>query len=113
MPENHKGRCRRESAFLRHRDATASARRSSIAERQEWVDAYKLEHGCADCGYDKHPKALDFDHSVPSLKRANVSYLLRYASLADVRAEIAKCQVLCSNCHRIKTFTEREQPGTL
>ncbi len=35
------------------------------AERKEiraWVGAIKLKAGCADCGFNKWPEALDFDH---------------------------------------------------
>lgn len=31
-------------------------------EFQDRVDQVKLESGCVDCGYDEHPRALDFDH---------------------------------------------------
>lgn len=32
------------------------------------LDALKLEAGCVDCGYNKHPAALHFDHRDPETK---------------------------------------------
>jgi len=64
----------------------------------------KLKRGCKDCGY-KHPAARDFDH-VKGTKCFAISKVKR--SLTALKAEIAKCVVRCANCHRIKTFNERQ-----
>lgn len=76
------------------------------AKRRAWMQAEKLRQGCVDCGYNKHPAALDFDH-VQGIKKFEVSKVAR--SLEALKAEIAKCVVRCSNCHRIKTYEERQQ----
>lgn len=57
---------------------------------------------CMDCGVKHIPFAMDFDH-VRGVKARNVSKLT-YCSLDRLRAEIAKCDVVCSNCHRYRTF---------
>ena len=78
------------------------------AERQEWLDNLKLAAGCADCGYNAHPRALDFDH-IGTDKAGDVSRMAHStASWARLKAEIAKCEVVCANCHRIRTFTRRQ-----
>lgn len=60
---------------------------------------------CADCGEDFPAEAMDFDH-VRGVKVANVSDLMAcHPSL--VEAEIAKCEVVCANCHRLRTQTRR------
>lgn len=68
------------------------------------VREYKLNIGCVDCGYAEHHAGLEFDH-VPGrgTKSANVMNLLGkgYKALWD---EIAKCDVVCATCHRIRTF---------
>lgn len=79
--------------------------RRFAARRREWMQQEKLKCGCIDCGYNKHPAALDFDH-VRGKKRFEVSKIKR--SLKALKAEIAKCVVRCSNCHRIKTFNARQ-----
>lgn len=59
---------------------------------------------CFDCGV-KHPSyVMDFDHRDPSTKTINVGVA---RSMAATIAEIAKCDVVCSNCHRIRTWKGR------
>jgi transposase-like protein len=53
---------------------------------------------CARCGYSEHPAALQFHHVDPATK----AFTLRNGdtrSLARMRAEAAKCVLLCANCH--------------
>lgn len=61
----------------------------------------KLESGCMNCGYDEHPSALEFHHRNPKEKKFTVSKKLsKSMSDSETIAEIEKCVVLCSNCHR-------------
>lgn len=75
------------------------------------VHAYKLEQGCADCGYDKHPAALEFDHMPGTVKLFNVGEKVACYKGETIWAEIAKCEVVCANCHAIRTAERRA--GTL
>ena len=59
-----------------------------------------MESGCELCGYNTHPAALTFDHIDPSTKVFNVSDYGQRSWEAVIR-EIAKCRVLCANCHNI------------
>jgi hypothetical protein len=60
---------------------------------------------CADCGGTFPAVCMDFDH-VGGDKDRNVADMVRRAvSSARLLAEIAKCEVVCSNCHRIRTFS--------
>lgn len=74
-------------------------------ERRTLINAIKVERGCAECGYNAHPAALDFNH-VRGEKLFNVSQDPKVA-LHRLTAEIAKCDVLCANCHRIHTYERR------
>jgi hypothetical protein len=59
---------------------------------------------CADCGLfvsEDNACAMDFDH-VSGDKICNVSQMITYSD-AKFEQEIAKCELRCSNCHRIKT----------
>jgi transposase len=55
--------------------------------------------GCCVCGYDRYIGALQFHHLDPAQKRLEISRNGVTLSLAALRAEAAKCVLLCSNCH--------------
>lgn len=69
--------------------------------QRERIDQIKQAAGCTDCGYSSHPAALEFDH-VNGDKSSNVSRLIG-STWDRIEAEIAKCEVVCANCHRIRT----------
>lgn len=70
---------------------------------------------CARCGYNRSAAALDFHHTEPTSKTRTVSHLLAvnqpWAWEAAV-AEAAKCELLCSNCHREETYPGYELDTT-
>lgn len=97
----------------RNRDADTEVYRSRQrrdrerkAKNRARTDAIKRERGCMDCGYNKHACALDFDHRPGEIKLFNVAALMS-GVWARVEAEIAKCDVVCANCHRVRTFIGR------
>lgn len=71
------------------------------------VQQYKIDHpSCVDCRKDYPPYVLAFDH-VPGRgkKIANLSNLARDASIELVKEEIKKCDVVCHNCHAVRTWS--------
>jgi hypothetical protein len=86
------------------RTIRASGRQRARTRRAR-LDAIKLEHGCADCGYREHPAALEFDHRDPATKAFNIAQSASRSWAATV-AEIAKCDVRCANCHRVRSIIE-------
>lgn len=56
---------------------------------------------CMDCGNSYPPECMDFDHTSDN-KEFNVSKRRR-ASKRKILEEIAKCELVCANCHRIRT----------
>lgn len=82
--------------------------RARRADNRKLLDDYKMARGCAECGYHDHPAALDFHHLDPSQKRFNIGSLATGGHRIErLMAEIEKCSVLCANCHRILTHSER------
>lgn len=62
----------------------------------------KQSSGCVDCGIN-NPIVLDFDHLKD--KKYNISRMIHDGfSWAAIKKEIAKCEVVCANCHRIRTY---------
>lgn len=98
-----------QSAYYAARSAhhkTLVAKNSAVysARNRAFVNQYLLEHPCVDCG-ETDVVVLEFDHLRD--KRAKVSRLRRSCGLEQLRAEIAKCEVRCANCHRRKTAERR------
>lgn len=85
-------------------DAFRSPRARKRSERYSLVQQIKIERGCNDCGYNKNGYALQFDHMDGFEKKEAVSNLIRSDYGWDtIMAEIDKCEVVCANCHAIRT----------
>lgn len=55
-----------------------------------------------DCGNSFPPYVMDFDH-VRGEKLGNVSSMCNNRPLTTIMKEIEKCDLVCANCHRIRT----------
>jgi hypothetical protein len=62
---------------------------------------------CVDCRQRFAPCAMDFDHRDPDMKRYTVSRMIGRAGTERILAEVAKCDIVCANCHRFRTFDRR------
>ena len=82
------------------------------AENKEFVQSYKLKHGCSICGYNKCAEALEFDHIDRSTKKNrydSVSVQMRAPhSIERIKITMDKCQLLCANCHREKSVKNKD-----
>jgi len=66
---------------------------------------------CADCGRCYPHYVMDFDHRPGEEKNFNLSVAAGQTRLSwqRIEAEIAKCDVVCANCHRERTYQRRKQ----
>lgn len=76
-----------------------SYQRTRFQEGRQLLDDIKRQSGCLVCGEDDLD-VLDFHHRNPAEKLFNLSGANCAKSEDKLRAEIAKCVVLCANCHR-------------
>lgn len=60
--------------------------------------AWKASQKCLVCGEGRH-WCLVAHHRDPSTKKAELSQLAGRCSWARIEAELAKCDILCCNCH--------------
>lgn len=59
---------------------------------------------CIRCGFSEHIFALEFDHLDPISKQCDPSYLISSSTYKAAYDYItANCQLLCANCHALKT----------
>ena len=73
---------------------------------KQWLKDYKKTLECEECG-ENHPACLDFHHTDPQEKEFAMGRVNKFLSIKLLQDEIAKCRVLCSNCHRKKHWNER------
>lgn len=69
---------------------------------REWLQQLKARP-CADCGREFHPVCMDFHHLDPAQKSFNIGMALGKPQVA-VLQEVAKCVIICANCHRLRTW---------
>jgi len=62
---------------------------------------------CTDCTETYPPYCMDFDHRDPSQKRHSVMAMVSRTGTAAILTEVAKCDVVCANCHRMRTYRRR------
>lgn len=63
------------------------------------------QNPCMDCGNSFPHYVMDFDHRDPATKHHCVSRVNKFRTEKKLLEEIAKCDLVCSNCHRIRTYT--------
>lgn len=85
--------------------------RPLVEQKTAEIHAYQLAKGCMDCGYNKHPAALEFDHRPGEKKLFNIGEQMGNRSRKVLWEEIAKCDVVCANCHNIRTAERRNRVG--
>lgn len=97
----------------------SAERRAAVRATADWQKENNLRiinefksSGCAKCR-DKRLYVLDCHHLDPNTKTFEVARLSKAASENTVQKELAKCIVLCSNCHREFHYFEREKHITI
>ena len=76
-----------------------------VDTNRQLLSAYLKIQKCADCGNTDF-RVLEFDHKQREEKRHNVCNMLWRYTWETILEEIAKCDVRCANCHRIKTVNQ-------
>lgn len=58
---------------------------------------------CMDCGVTYPPYVMDFDHRPGEEKLFTIASQLAQVGLEKLLAEVEKCDIVCANCHRVRT----------
>jgi len=87
----------------RKRAINYKSRDKVIRDKREFMAKAKSVP-CADCRRVFAPCCMDFDHLPGTKKKDAVARLARdTTSLETLKKEIAKCEVVCACCHRLRT----------
>jgi hypothetical protein len=97
----------RSKPGIRAKEAGYERRRRQLNWARLISDAYKIAP-CCDCGQQYPAMVMEFDHRDPETKSEEIAVLVRKRPLPSVLfAEIAKCDLVCANCHRMRTLTRQ------
>jgi hypothetical protein len=93
--------------YLRHKDEQCVRASNTRKRVQDYVRQIKQITPCADCGVLYPYYVMDFDH-IDGDKKFNLANSTQQGFLI-VKKEIEKCEVVCSNCHRIRTHNRKHK----
>ena len=92
------------------KEKTIERTRSKRKKILEYIQKYKQNTPCTDCKEDYPYYMKDFDHL--GNKSFTISAFSTHTeSLDRIKAEIEKCEVVCANCHRIRTYSRKLKSG--
>lgn len=101
--------CRRkyDSAYhARTKPIRLAQKAEAKIARLAWLYEQKSKP-CVDCCRRFHPSAMQFDHLPDCEKVRDVSTLVMRGCMTMAKAEILKCDLVCANCHAVRTYLRR------
>ena len=90
--------------------ATVAAKKDRKRKRLREIVREAKSRPCADCGQTYPYYVMDLDHTGED-KSMIVSKLVNFGATQRLLDEIAKCEVVCANCHRERTWRRMQTPG--
>lgn len=81
-------------------------KRMRVAELRIWMNNLKA-HPCSDCKVTYPSYVMQWDHRPGTKKVADVSTMIGQGYKGQAEAEIEKCDLVCANCHAIRTHERR------
>ena len=102
---------KQRAAKRRYYERNRDLYRDKNRRKREWMRTILREcksRPCADCGGVFPFYVMDFDHREGEEKTAQVAMLVNTLSMKRLLNEMAKCDLVCANCHRVRTY-KREQ----
>lgn len=77
--------------------------KANRAKKRAFINQLK-DNPCVDCGGRFHPEAMHFDH-LRDKKRGIAD--LTTCSVSRILDEVQKCELVCANCHAVRTYNRR------
>lgn len=95
--------------YQANRERRYAHNRRNQAEFMAWYVSLKAGRPCADCGGQFHPVAMQWDHLPGSEKTACLGDLAKRGNRRLVLEEIAKCELVCANCHAVRSYRRKAE----
>jgi transposase len=92
------------------KDRTKARTRDGRSKVRKYLQEYKAGKKCADCGENYPYWILEFDH-LRDKKFTIGQFSSKTVDLTIIKEEIEKCDIVCSNCHRNRTFNRSLKDG--
>lgn len=112
MRDLEKHKLRKREWYLRNKkltqERTEKWRKNGFRNTILYIQKIKSDTPCLDCNKFYHYSIMDFDHRNGDTKINNVSAMARNYKLKTIIEEIEKCDVVCANCHRLRTYNRRK-----
>jgi hypothetical protein len=89
--------------YLNHKPEQLVRNKNKKDQIRSYIKQYKEFRGCMDCGGKFPYYVLDFDHRDPNEKLRSPASLAKNGSWEVMLRELDKCDVVCANCHRVRT----------
>ena len=93
----------RMDSYHKNYDREKKYRFNKTRENAKKLKEYKESFPCKDCNIYYPSYVMDFDH-INNDKENEVGRLIK-SSWARIEKEISKCELVCSNCHRVRTHS--------
>jgi hypothetical protein len=90
------------ASYKKNKERIKARLKNNGQRRREEVRLAKAKP-CADCGVQYSYRIMQFDH-VHGKKEFNIGQRFYRNGIKRIREEIAKCEVVCSNCHADRTY---------
>jgi DNA-binding MarR family transcriptional regulator len=97
------GQDQKLKSSIRNRDKRSSKRKL--------IQELKSGKSCLDCGHEYPHFIMDFDHRPDEQKLFEISKAANSRSIEQILIEVNKCDLVCANCHRYRTWNRKVTTG--
>jgi hypothetical protein len=93
--------------YLKNKDKYIKRNKTYRQKVREYVQEIKESKPCMDCGVSYPYYIMEFDHLHSKIN--SVAKLVSSGTMNQVILEIEKCELVCSNCHKYRTWVRLQK----
>lgn len=96
--------------YQENKELITKKQRDRRTKKRKFIQGSKKGKKCTDCGIAYPFYMMDYDHA-RGKKIINLAKMYKTHSLEDIKKEIEKCDLVCANCHRHRTWKRSIKAG--